>query len=326
MGILLDKKIAKAKKIDVGNIEDFAAFDKWWKKYQQSPLCDADYIPEGGVESWFSEVQSSHKAIRELIGGIYYDENIQCETYQKSATTKRAQSLIKQICGLVNIDNGGDYEIYDNVTDDYIQSDDLLFPSMPNGMRTGKWLAAKAKALKLDAYRIETLNDLTGKLGQEWALSKTKKQEVNCRLTTAASAFLKLGDYGPDRDSCYAGCQSYCWTLAMADNSFVLLLRDKSLEDKEENEHQKNLARMWGFYNEDDETLNLCNYYNGDDVNRGNTFDICKTLAENILGCKVECHENQIHIAASIAYHNIHGTVNWTFANAKKKKINDQYI
>jgi hypothetical protein len=288
--------------------ETWSDFEEWYYNF----IAKFGGYEPANLRNWFDIVQEKHIDLREQIGGIRTHTTYELPEYQGPADAKDCEKLISRI-----------KEIMPRyLRDSKLTEEHLLSGSMPNGMRTSKHIIRYAGS-KYDMsleHRSELMKIISA-LGEKWANAKTTSQEITVTISTSAKGFASIGHYGPDNISCFKQSGSNAsnkYALGRLKNTFVVLLRESITRVHEPIDSKSTFARLWGFFNPDENVVNFCNYYPVAGFMEGNAFEACKLEAATMLGCSVEdinCEKNKIYVpSAKNIYHNNKETQpNWSF-------------
>ncbi len=287
--------------------ENFKQFTEWYESFCKKHGSRPEYIGK----DFFDDIQNNHAEIRKVLGGIRTNTNFEL----KEVYSKGDEDVIFNLTNDI-------YSIFPNYFyESEIDDVDFLVPKLPCGMKCSKHVLQYARDKKVlhsyDNYRYDSrqsatkaLEKVVEKLGQEWSKCKVRNQKLTSTITTAAKAFILLGHYGPDSDSCFYehGSNRACkLLLASCKNSFVFLARDGDSKANEPEDSKSTLARMWGWFNPKDRVVNFCNLYaDSHDLPTGNIRELCKLQSAKILGVNpkdVKLAQENITINADV-YHN----------------------
>lgn len=218
------------------------------------------------LDLWFARVQKYHQNIREKIGGIRHSYTIKLSNNDKEIVFTPEEAIYnvwRSIYNLCDSESGNRYSKSMKIVDELIK-DGIL----PKGFESSyiidshsrKRKSSKIILDKFNKLKLFELESIVSKFGQFWTKSiiplECKDLEVDINLTTSAKAFILLGHYGPDSDSCF-NSNGDNWdnkfTLGQTEDTFVILISDPQTK--------KNLARLWGWYSKEIEALHFCNIY-----------------------------------------------------------------
>lgn len=273
-------------------------------------------------KGWFTEVQNNHQQLRKVIGGIRLVKTISLDEGQAKADKKVCQPLInelKKITPMIGTRLG------------FLGLDDdaLLSPTINTGshnvLRTGKainqWANQDYYVVK-SSEKLKQVNKIVSDLGNQWARARCEKVEYQVNLSTAAMAFMLLGHYLVDDDSCFknGGCNHHHkHILGSTTDTYVMLVK----------QNDKVISRCWGFASSGYTVFNTTNLYLGKGVLEGNILNAKKVFFADLLQKdpkEIEIHENKAEIGydddRELPYMNDYGV----FSFAAKKEINTQTL
>ncbi len=303
-------------------VDSFDEFEDWFaNKFVPR---NGGYIP-GHRPSWFKRIETSHEKIRKFLGGMRFERKIKLKSQQQSAKKDDVKKIVQEILRIVP-----DYLEYYGYKEDV-----FLLPTIPQGthslIRVGKHLRTHADARFINdldkATKLKQLDKLISQLGEIWAKSRTSDLELEVNLTTSPKSFVLLGHYGPDQDSCFrqgSDKTSHKYVLAQSKNTFVLVL--SKIDEKKGK--VKNLARCYGFTNDDFTVFNCSNYYFAPGFQEGDCIEAIKTLLKELWNDEVEFYEDFCRIRNDIVggdgrvigvFQNPYGK--WSFVKGKGRKL-----
>ena len=310
-------------------LENYEDFRQWYRDFDnENGRGDMSYTRE-----WFNQVQKAHEKLREFL-----NDNI--EVTWPVTIKEKAASLIKSTEAkkiLQKIQELSKYErnLFGVTTKDIVGPTIQL--GSHKGVKTNKFLMKCFDDYNCpDDYRykekLAELNKCLSQLAALWNKEKTSSATYEVTLDTSAEAFVNLGYYGPDEDSCFR--QGRCgekskYILARSKNTYVLTISKKD----------KCLVRAWGFSNDKFDTWNICNIYQKG-VNEGNILAAIQQYFATLLGLEqedIKVHEDRrvdqvmdedpediegkIEIPEGI-YHNTYGS----FTFSTKERITQQKL
>ena len=301
-------------------VEQYSDFNRAFK-----PIFDK-YGGQPFNEGWFDRVQKSHAKLRNQIGGLTFEAEVELKDGQGPASKRKADPIIKEI-----------KEVFPSLHDYLRMKYDgipkleelLLWPNMPLDNHRQPKTAKKVLEL-YDEYKRyyqydypqgkKKLAKLLSDLGIIWARSRTKGAKYNVLLTTKAEAFAQLGHYEVDEGSCYGqgGCRDHNkGFLGETENTFVVLIREKG----------KIIARFWGFASCKYEHYNVCNFYMAKGVQEGNIVGSLRgffAALKDVPTDKIYIHEDLVSASENdqdeerVIYLNDYGS--FTFSTDKDLK------
>lgn len=259
-------------------IESYETFSKWSNSFFERYGGMRPRLP-----NWFNDVQKAHEDIREIIGDVRSSTIVEVEGFQGTPDVDACKPIIDAIFNKLPYLYG----------DTPIRKEHLFSPTLSNGRKTGKALLQYAERYSKVQYPdpniakafLDILNNDVAKLGEQWAKVKTTDQEVVCLITTAAKAFVALGHFGPDNNSCWGQSGGNCnhkYLLGTIPDTFVCLIKTTSSRVEEPLDSKTVLGRLWGFIRND--IVNFCNFYPAPGFCEGNALEICRGAAASILG------------------------------------------
>lgn len=147
---------------------------------------------KGEIESWYDRCIESHDGMADLVAKVELEPEV------KKLSSGNGITLTFALCN----------EIPEYFSLYGFSHADLLKPEMPEKSKWPKWKWSKHIAGWLERSHADQsvrtkVGQLLSKLGQEWALLKVNKDTYYLRLTNDPVAFVKLGSYGFDANSCF---------------------------------------------------------------------------------------------------------------------------
>ena len=286
-----------------------------WKKHPGATI----------VDGWFKQVQESHRKLREAIGGVRLVKKIALEATQAKADKKACMPLIKQLKAEVPYIE--QQLRYQGLEDDDLRSATINIGSH-NVLRTGKAIMNWANgdySFQQDKEKQKRVNKIISDLGNHWARARSDKVEYEVNLTTAAMAFMLLGHYLVDDQSCFrnGGCNHHHkHIIASTDDTFVMLV--KNAEDKV-------ISRCWGFASDNYKIFSTFNMYLGKGVLEGNVLNAKKAFFANHFGVDVGqifCHEDKADVRMDRDYDDDGVYINdyGVFSFTPEKQIKNQIL
>lgn len=243
------------------------------------------------IDKWHDKVEENHQDIRNWLGGVRKSIIIKLNAQQNQASEELARPIINSIL---------------NTIPDYLNCygfDESVFlsPSIRQGthnsIRVGKHIRSYAENyLRNDPSRDYTLRDLDRKLAALrtiWAKAKTQPSTLEVTLTTSPRAFVLLGHYGPDADSCFRNGSDKTadkFVMGQSKDSFVLVISKLN----EGTSKFEQVARAFGFTSNNFKYISVCNFYYSDGLSEGDSIEAIKTFVEQINGESYKLLENKI--------------------------------
>jgi hypothetical protein len=252
--------------------ENYEEFVQWLKKFH----ADKGFGIVIYNEPWFNSVQKSHAKLRDFLNDnteVTWDVQIKAKT--GATNNEEAKKILNKIKDLLP----------EGLGDRNMTYADLLSPVIQKGthraLKTSKFLTRRFEEytpsydLGFKEKQKEFQKQLSA-LALLWNKQKTTEAIYQVKLDTAAKAFVNLGYYGPDSDSCFkqSGCgEASKKNLAIAKNSYIITVNDGN----------KCMSRMWGFCNNNFDTYNVCNLYQKG-TNEGNVLSAVQQYFSQLLG------------------------------------------
>lgn len=291
------------------HIEDKNDFIQWHEELLEC-VGEGSALYELDVENWFHKVQTSKKNLRLHIGGVSLSLKLDIDEYKIPINSAAADGIIVKLMGLIP----------DYFDTNRISLKDLYDSTFPSGIKVSTSISKYLNYIRATQQITKEVNATLSRLGECWSKTKVVKQSLYAHLDTSCKAFVLLGHYGPDNDSCFRHGSGSEWnkiTLAEKTNSFVFLLSENNIKDIDKEDNI--LVRMWGFITgkPNFEVINFCNYYHAPGMLEGNAFDSCRRVSAHLLGVspdEVICTKNAIEVSNSGVYHNKRThQPNWSF-------------
>jgi len=263
-------------------IEDYDAFQQWMTEFVHK---NGGIVP---TRQWFDEVQDHHQRLRQFLGGVRKDIQVDaeyCATTVTASVEKRGLEILLKLAetGSPNYGNlkqfgvlsrariyrnddgyGFDFAVLDkNIQHGVRPSQELVTSIMKQFLQPTIQLAphrfiSTTKFLSQAAVeRTKEQLSLISELGKLHGEVKKKGDRLTARVSTSAKAFMLLGHCGPDKNSCFGqsgGRQLDKLALGMSNETFVIVLYK---EDKP-------VARAWGQVQHDGKetmVVHVCNVY-----------------------------------------------------------------
>jgi hypothetical protein len=280
-------------------IEDYKKFSEW----------NEQFINENGgfvaTEDWFNKVQESHLNLRKEIGGVRCIKTYDLKAKDLSAGLKFCEHEIETI-----------REAIPNIDELCSGAENLLKPTITIGKRqikTGKALSQwfEKSTNSGDLLLRSKLTKAISKLGDKWI---TSDESLTVMLTTTAKSFALLGHLGPDSESCFAQTVSneeHKYILGQTPNTFILLIKEDG----------KNIARFWGFTNDERTVYTIANFYIKGGVQRGRIFKAVELFFADLLNINLKelhCEEDIGFVSETkFLYFN---NASWSYSASKINK------
>jgi hypothetical protein len=294
--------------------DDWTTFKEWLEQ---------DFLKRHGgynirhQEYWWKQVEKRHKDIRELIGGIRIEKEIQLKTQQNLVREEDAKPFVDEILSILP-----DYLIGYNFTKDV-----FLKPQIVEGTHKATKTAKHVRAYADQALRyteqssvvLKRLDKALSQLGELWAKARTSDTKLHITLSTSPRAFVLLGHYGPDSDSCFRNGSDkdfHKWMLGQTDNSFVVTIAAFD----QEKQKSKNVARCFGFLKAD--AVHIFNHYFSPSFLEGDAIESLKLFFSQLWKTEVSFFENISKLLG--IYQNPYGR--WSFFKGKKDTVQPDVI
>lgn len=273
-------------------------FKKWYEEYTKP--YDKQNV-KLDIDTWFEKVDRNHSIIRRMIGGSTAEHlNINYKNPKEHISNEMISDIIIQIERISSDVQHLSVLLNRSMLKKprYELDDGRKKQEMSTSTYINKYIMNALKNLhtsKDELLRVQnSLNTIFSSVGVAWSILG-KEITVDVEIKTEPESFVKLGHYGPDNGSCFRfGGENvfHKFVLGQANDTFVLLVKKDSIP----------IARYWGFFNKDHETINLCNgYYTGIDKEYTD-FVISKFIMEKFkLKNK---HKGCIDIDPDLIYHN----------------------
>lgn len=271
-----------------------------------------DYITD-----WLIKHKKSHENLRKVLGGESSKFKIQMKIGQEKLSDKLCKEYAAQITKIMPA-FWGTYCISETILKwpMYTHNIDVHGTTKKRQIRTSAFITGYAeKFAKISTENKKILNKILEQLGQHWSKLKDIDKEFLITLSTSPVAFVMIGHYGPDNNSCFRHGKEnwkHKFKLSERKDTFVLLISSKN-----EDNRYKVLARQWGFYN--DGMFNICNLYFSK-IADGIVEKINHKIFSHLSKQDLKLHRNLISIDKKDIYHNI-GKHDWTFAQKEMNNI-----
>ena len=294
-------------------IEDYIKF--------REDLSNTDYSDKFLLD-WFNNVQNNHQEIRSFLNGIKIELDIKIKE-ESIKIDNNEFNLINQ--NLSKYTNGRFFIFLKEWIDgDIIEK--LKLPSTyikNNEYRSSiSLISSVLKKIRLSLYisdeHSKEINKNLTKLTNLYKNIKIQNKDVTIILDTSAKAFLNLGKYTVDSNSCFRDNRSNSdnkFSLGQTKNTFVLLIKEK--EDF--------IFRSWGYFNQKDKIFNISNIYVASDFLQSTYLHILKYFFASLLNeediNKIFINKNKIKCE-----HYIYANSWGNFSFSLTEKIKHQYI
>jgi len=247
-------------------------------------------------KEWFNKVQKTHSGLREFIGGIRRSRMIETNQGQKLLTKEQTRPIFNKLQG-----------VFSGVISESILTSSLIKDGTHKAHKaTNKIRSTICQCLDsslrngdmseyVSAQKRIDLNNTMAELGQLWAKAKCDKRQIKVTLSTAAIAFLMLGHYRVDHDSCFGndGVSRYAkLSVGQSDNTFVITLE----------ENDTIVGRCWGFTTDDFSTFHTSNLYLST-MEEGTFTEAVKDFFIDLFGSEIHISLNKTRIGHGI-FHN----------------------
>lgn len=274
------------------------------------------FVPPN-VDLWFDKVEQNKVNIRKLISGHKLQKFYTIASSQSSLPPDQTLQLAKELEQYLPRyfqDYKYDHTIFNN-------------PTIPNGshnsIKVTKHIRTYAQQfLGKDHPYLKNVDLFLNKLGEAWAKVRSSDCKLEITISTWAKAFVLLGHYGPDEDSCWRQGSNHPhdkYIFGQAKDSFVITIAEFS--DKKNK--YINSGRCIGFL-QDDNTIGISNYYFKKRFQEGNAIGAIRKLFEELWQDVSEFHEGG-HVIMDGRndnwkfYHNAYG--NWVLTKGKDSKL-----
>jgi hypothetical protein len=278
---------------------DRYAFNEWFKSFIKrrrglKPIAD-----------WFDIAEREHQPIREYLGGVRKTLCVELENSQARVPFSQINGITAELLSIIP-----EYFYDGQINRSMFQTPSILdgeFAGMKRGRHIKHWMSKK----KINDEVQNRVNVIMSNLGKTWAQSKTNKRKLYITLTTDPRAFVQLGCYGPDHQSCFkqGGCnQSHKYVLGSNKGTYVVLVG--SSQDLEYQNTDDVIARFWGIANDSYDIWSVANYYPKPGEKEGDIFNcVDKLFAEVLQVEKAGRHESGLTVEP--VYQN--KVVNWCY-------------
>ncbi len=218
------------------------------------------------TDEWFNKVEKAQIEIRKFFGGVNKSFQIELKDQVNRLSSVNILLFNNQI--LKYLPN---YYSFHNFPADIIACE--YFQLSYSNARKGSRVSSHIIKYMSEILKIDELSDtysevkkILAKLGQEWALLKTKVCNINAIFSTDPVAYSLLGNYGCDDGSCFGQGRernTNKYFLGQTPNSFVLLLTNDNISEVSENRYMnpENICRCWGFSFNNNTEIQISNYY-----------------------------------------------------------------
>ncbi len=294
--------------------DTFEEFEKWLGNFLER---NKGYCPHN-IKKWWTKVEASHTNIRQKLGGVRKEYLFDIKSQQTPASKKDVDPIADEILRLVP----GYLEGYQ------LTRDVFLLPTITQGTHSAFKLTKHIKGYADQLYKQGVLSELNykglekplSKLGEVWAKAKTSEIQLEATISTSAKAFVLLGHYGPDPDSCFRNGSDKTrdkFVLGQSPDTFVISISKK----KENKDKFVNVSRCFGFLssNYSQTCLNTMNYYATPGFAEGDGIEVLKRIASDILQDEVELHENIVEVTEGYVFQNPYGR--WSFSKGKNSRM-----
>lgn len=298
--------MAKSASSAISNPDNFEDFKTWHADFLDR---HSGYSPKN-INVWWHRVESSHKKLRDFIGGIRVIKEYTLKAHQNPASPEDVYPIVDEILKLVP-----------NYLADYGYSKDVfLRPTIEQGSHN-VIKVAKHVRIYCDSFHRNNINrhlvlaELDKKLsilGEVWAKCRTSDSKLEITLSTSPRSFALLGHYGPDADSCFrqgSDKTQHKWVVGQTADTFVVTIGQWN--DKKNK--YTNVARCFGYTNKDYSVFNFANYYYSPGFNEGDAVGIIRQLLTDLWGSDPVFYEEKSVIYD--IFHNPYGR--WTFSQYK---------
>lgn len=296
MGINLQNQIIKTQD------EDFEKFQRWFVADfmgRNGGFCPTDLL------RWHTKVSKAHASLRHKMKCVKAQALIKLTSGQKIPSEQVIKPIADKIQKLIP-----EYLTHYSFEPNIFQNP--LIPSINHGTHKTVKLTKHIANFTLEnfgANKTREVDKHLSELGNIWSKYKTSDTELEITFSTTAKGFSLLGHYGPDKDSCFRQQSDKTtdkFTLGQTKDTFIITI---AKFDKDKNKY-KNVARCFGFANNNFQAFNLCNYYFKNTFREGDALESIKFFLEQLFDIKLTLHSKLIKITDGV-YHNPYG--NWSF-------------
>jgi hypothetical protein len=274
--------------------------------------------------NWFDLVEDAHIDIRSFLGGVEKDGIFDFEDCDP--VIKDYSVIEPEIIRLTNILPG-------YFTDFKFAPKNMCYPLIPvegkfKGMKWSTHIAHYARNEKINKEQEKELSSIMATMNKKWLLEKTKKTSLRVVLSTHPAAFMMLGHYNCDGQSCFkdgGANHIHKYILGQTKDSYVGIISFSDNTKEYLDLDKPNVARFWGASNESHTIFNVNNIYVGRDYekHRANIFKAIKLAIGSVLSTdSVQIFEGRLRYTT--CYQN--KTENWSICSTHLPKFTDQSI
>lgn len=279
--------------------ETYEQFSEWYSKF---------ITKHGGyqpcfLKQWWNECNISHDNLRKILGGVRKEVDISLEAGQNKIPIEELKQVTDKLIQTVP-------EFFRNTgwTEETLRLP-IIQDGTHNAHKVSKTLTASLNGLKKGTPQHQAMQEFINTLGTLWARHRTNKIDFHVNMSTSPRAFVLLGHYDADADSCFRQNSERTnnkYMLAQTHDSFVLLLTRKNHKDID-----RTVARLFGIFDPDKNVFHFSNYYAMPGINEGDVIHTISTFLELITGHKYESIEESLVTFDKSIYHNPYGR--WSF-------------
>ena len=281
-------------------------FNKWYSKFVSK---HGGFTPQI-MKKWLERVNSSHKSLREKLGGIRFRKQYRISSTQKPLP----QDLVDKYYTAFEVLFAGSEKTFPKEARELISFP--TFSERNNDVRkTSKWLSDLGRYID-NRDKNDEYFELISRLGEEWAKLRCEDKSYRVIITTAPRAFAILGHLGPDAGSCFSQGGSRAnnkYALGQTTDSFICIV----YSDDENARKDAAIYRSLGFLK--GETLNFFNGYLKSGIQEGDILSLLEQVSKDVLKSNtIHTSINVNHIDGDVIYHN--GYARWTFSTINPPK------
>lgn len=254
-------------------------------------------LPE---RNWLQRVDKAHQKIRKQIGDVRCIVDIKLD--KNSGCTNVPKRLLNELEGFVGTIVGKE-GLNKAKIDFSILNDVTTVDNHKREVRTSRFIRRQLEKVVKDHISTVKKNGSASPLTFSHIMSTIDRRlsdiassqliadpgdEYRMIFTTSAKAFLLLGHYGPDNDSCFRNKRDNehnKFTLGLCQDSAVIILQLKKKGDKS----FSNISRYWAFLSQDHKSaIAVCNGYHSGRMNNNNSRTLLKLGLSKVMNTKVE--------------------------------------
>jgi hypothetical protein len=268
------------------------------------------------IKGWYNRVEKSHASIRNtLLGDKVRKEFIfDLKSQQNPISAEDAEPHINEILKIVP----------DYLIDYKFQKDAFLKPIVQDGTHNAYKVSKHVRTYAEKVYHhspeknavLKPLDKALAQLGELWKKARSSDTQLEATISTSPRAFLLLGHYRPDVDSCFRQGSDKTkdkYALGQTPNTFVVSIASKHPTQ----DRLQNVARCYGWTN-DNTVFNTANYYFVKGFQEGDGIEVLKRIFQSLTGNPMDMYEERQYMYDDKLYdparHVFHNTyARWTF-------------